>query len=69
MDTSRAESLNFGEIRNTQTNIKVDQETWDRIFHNEADPDNCSGRARPTGCSICDKIIIKEKNARETEES
>lgn len=69
MDTNQAESLNFGEIRNTQTSLDVDKEEWDRIFHNEADPDNCTGKVRPTGCSICDKIITNENNARQTEKS
>ena len=49
--------------------MNVDKEKWDGIFHNEADPDNCPGRKRPTGCSICDKLITNEKNARETEKS
>lgn len=69
MDTNRAESLNFSEIRNTQTNLNIDKEEWDRIFHNEKNPDKCSGRLRPSGCSICDKIITKKNDVRETEKS
>lgn len=69
MDTNRAENLNFGEIRNTQTKLDVDKEEWDRVFHNKENPEECNGRKRPTGCSVCDKLITNENNARETKKS
>ncbi len=55
-----AQSKDFNEIRNTHTDMKVSQEEWDRIWHNYENPENCSGRKRVLGCTICDQLIANK---------
>ena len=57
----RRQSKDFKEILNIQTDMLTTQEKWDAIFHNWEIPEKCAGRKRPTGCSICDKLIKEQK--------
>lgn len=57
---NKAQSKDFLEIRNTHTNMNIEKLSWDRIFHNWNDPENCAGRKRPDGCEICNKILNNE---------
>lgn len=50
------QSKDFHEIWNVQTDMEVSQEKWDKTFHNRKEPWKCTGRKRPTGCSICERI-------------
>jgi len=52
----RRQSKDFKEIWNVQTGMKVTDEDWDAAFHNYDDPENCPGRKRVTGCTVCDKL-------------
>ena len=50
------QSVDFKEIWNIQTDLKVDQAVWDGIFHNWANPANCAGYKRVTGCAVCEQL-------------
>jgi len=56
MQQKRRQSLDFKEIWNIQTEMCVKQEDWDQIFHNWENPEQCLGRKRPEGCSICERL-------------
>ena len=65
----RAQSKDFNEIRNTHTGtIKVKQEEWDKTFHNYNNPEECPGRKRNDGCTICEALIVQEKKGTEDED-
>lgn len=52
----KRQSKDFKEIWNIQSDLVVDEVQWDSIFHNYEHPEQCEGRKRPSGCSICDKL-------------
>ena len=56
---TRAQSKDFNEIWNIQSEMNVSYEEWDEIFHNWDNPMECEGRKRPTGCVICELIEKK----------
>ena len=52
------QSKDFHEIWNVQTKMQITQEAWDQKFHNWKEPWNCSGRKRPTGCTVCEALDL-----------
>ena len=56
----RRQTTDFGEIVNTQTELKVDELKWDRIFHNWERPEFCANRKKVIGCKVCEKLISGE---------
>lgn len=57
---TNAQSKDFEEIRNTQSEMSVSQEEWDRIWHNYKEPDKCAGRKHAAGCTICNQLIANQ---------
>lgn len=47
------QSKDFNEVLNIQTDMKVDAEKWDKIFHNWEHPENCIGRKKVPMCTVC----------------
>lgn len=56
-----AQSKDFLEIQNTQTQMKVTKESWDRMFHDYKNPQKCAGKKRISGCTVCDKLKNQHK--------
>jgi Icc-related predicted phosphoesterase len=54
--TKKAQSVDFKETCNLQTEMKVTQEHWDSIFHNWEEPDKCTVAKKRFGCTVCDKL-------------
>lgn len=54
------QSKDFGDISNIQTDVNIDSEKWDKIFHNWDHPEKCAGKQKPQGCKICDKLMNME---------
>lgn len=50
------QSKDFKEVWNIQTNMKVEDLEYDRIFHNWTDHKNCNGRKRIIKCKVCEMI-------------
>ncbi len=50
------QSKDFKEVWNIQTDMKVDQLKWDKIFHDWENPDKCRQRKLGKGCIICEMI-------------
>ncbi len=50
------QSKDFKEIWNTQSEMKIEDFKWDRMFHKWDDPENCSQNRNHKTCAICDMI-------------
>jgi|APSaa5957512535_1039671.scaffolds.fasta_scaffold01918_7 hypothetical protein len=62
----RAQSIDFGEIRNTQSPVGPDYgDKFDQIFHNWDNPDKCRGYIN---CSICQKLQDDGKAVRQDDD-
>lgn len=55
-----AQSKDFKEIQNTQTEMTISDRDWDKIFHNP-DPKKCPQRKLARGCTICQKLEKRRK--------
>jgi len=55
----RRQSKDFGEVVNLQTEMKVTDERYHRIFHNWKEPTKCTQNRRGNPCWVCTQL--KEK--------
>jgi hypothetical protein len=54
------QSKDFKEIWSIQSEMKVKDFEWDKMFHNWETPENCNQNRHYKTCHICDMIKRKE---------
>ena len=59
---NNAQSKDFLEIQNTQTEMQVTQKRWDIMFHNYDNPDECANRKQLAGCTVCNALGNQHNN-------
>jgi len=51
-----AQSKDFKEIWNTQSEMKISDEAWDFTFHNWDNPKDCKQNRIYKSCFVCDQL-------------